>query len=216
MERHFGEGTVIENKDKIARLNLPKSQPDVKIMIWEIYKTKLQPGLVDVTFYQAGTKEGYHGFCVAQIIRQVGGPRVKLYYTTKLNKETIDFCISNNIRIINASLTAISDEEIEAQFKRYYEWGGIVIAAAGNDNGQRVQYPASSPFAIAVSATNTEDCNGPEIDITADSNWWTYLPNGTKHIFGGTSCATPVITGCVAHILGIYPEWDLDKVKEFL
>ena len=216
MERHFGEGTVIENKDKIARLNLPKSQPDVKIMIWETYKTKLQPGLVDVTFYQAGIKEGYHGFCVAQIIRQVGGSRVKLYYTTKLNKETIDFCISNNIRIINASLTAISDEEIEAQFKRYYEWGGIVIAAAGNDNGQRVQYPASSPFAIAVSATNTEDCNGPEIDITADSNWWTYLPNGTKHIFGGTSCATPVITGCVAHILGIYPEWDLDKVKEFL
>ena len=53
MERHFGEGTMIENKDKIARLNLPKSQPDVKIMIWETYKTKLQPGLVDVTFYQA-------------------------------------------------------------------------------------------------------------------------------------------------------------------
>ena len=49
MERHFGEGTMIENKDKIARLNLPKSQPDVKIMIWE-------------TYYGGGGHKGAAGF----------------------------------------------------------------------------------------------------------------------------------------------------------
>ncbi len=206
-----------QNKDKLAKLNLPMGDPNCNIMIWETYKTKLQPGLVDVTFYQAGTKEGYHGFCTAQVIKQVAGDNVKLYYTTNMDEETIDFCISNNIRIINASLhTAVKDSKKEAMFKRYYEWGGILVAAVGNYGDKSVRYPASSIYSIAVSATNTEDCNGPEIDITVDSNWWTYLPNGTKHIFGGTSCATPVITGCVAHILGIYPEWDLDKVKEFL
>ena len=92
------------------------------------------------------------------------------------------------------------------------------MAAVGNYGDKSVRYPASSIYSIAVSATNTEDCNGPEIDVTVDSNWWTYLPNGTKHTFGGTSCANPACCNRVIALHSAKLPWlePKDNIKDFL
>jgi hypothetical protein len=204
------------NKDELRRLNIPTTiAPDCGIMIWEPRNTHAT-NLIQLEKISVNEAYDFHGYCVAQIVKAVAGNKVKLYYTTNFDQNTLDFCKQNNIRIVNASMTTMQTTDKDEILKEFYEWGGILCAAAGNKEGSRVHYPGRSPYTIAVSATNTPDCNGTEIDITADSWWKVYLPSGGLHSFDGTSAATPVITGCIAYILDVYPEWTMDKVKEFL
>lgn len=200
-------------------MNLPDIEVNDKIMVQEIGTPTERKDFVDFHYMNPSTltkKRILHGLYVGEIIKQLT-PDVELHLANYQDEpNTIDYCIKNNIRVISASCYYPRTEEREAELKRYYEWGGVYVACAGNFEGKDVKYPGSSRYTLCVSATNDPDCDGPEIDITADSLWAVYSPNGGLNYFDGTSCATPNDSPCVLIILKKFPSWNLDKVAEFM
>lgn len=186
-------------------------------MVYEKKHPKDIEGVISFTSVYSGKKKyDLHGSYVGQVIKQIAGEGVGLYTTIRLD-EAIEMAIALDIRIISASRNGTKTTRNEELLKKYYDWGGIFIAAAGNDEGDDVDFPASSPYTIAVSATNTRDCDGLEIDVTADAWWDVVRPPGiTFDSFDGTSCSCPVIAGCVALILEKHPEWQTEEVRQFL
>jgi hypothetical protein len=205
-----------KNASKLQALNLPEVGVTGEVLLLETKYIESVPGIVDVEMITPPSSPAIHGRYSAEILQMVGNPS-KIWGCRYRDhgKEAIDFAIAHGIKVISASFTAVKSPEFEANLKRYYEWGGIYISAAGNEPGKKVSFPANLPCTLAVSATNTPDCDGLEIDITAESNWWVVV-NGNWNTYGGTSCATPVIAGCVLRILKKYPDWNLDQVREFL
>lgn len=208
-----------KNKKRLERLNLPNYTSNSKVFIFDKYC----PYSLDVIEIQAAVdkdKFGIHGTWAGQVVKVVAGDTVKFYgsgYTFDFDK-VVDFCIQNDIRVINSSMTCSYSKKKEAALKRFADWGDIWVSSAGNDDDDRtIKFPANSQYTIGVSAINSEDCNGYEIDVTADSYW--YVRNKNKGYFtpfNGTSCSAPVIAGVVRLILDARPEWKLEEVKQFL
>ena len=48
----------------------------------------------------------------------------------------------------------------------------VTGAVMATDRAKPVSYPGRSSYIIGVSATNSPDSDGPEIDVTADLQWW--------------------------------------------
>lgn len=149
-------------------------------------------------------------------------------------KDALWYCIENEIDVINLSLGAESDIEIEIEnlLEQATQNGIACIAAAGN-SGEAVQYPASSPHCLAVSAignikevkpftweaTTVEDklkdgdifspvftCFGSEIDVCAPGvSIISTVPGGMFKSDNGTSMAAPHVTGLAALLLAHHP-----------
>lgn len=207
-----------KNIGRLGRLNLPPTTGSVKVLIFDVDVPYTLDILPEMTIYPNTTKQGMHGTFCGQVVKLVY-PAVELYgcgYEPEIEK-IINYAIDSNIKVISASITFRHTTAKEAALKKYYDWGGIFVAAAGNDGGKSVRYPGRSPYTICVSATDSEDCNGPEIDVTADSNWFVRNKEpGMYHSFNGTSASTPVIAGCVAHIIARYPDWNCEDVRAYL
>ncbi len=189
-----------------------------------------------------------HGTHVAGIINAVnntigvvgGAPQAQVYsvkvfpggYISDL-VEAVEWCIRNNMDIINMSLGAPNPSQVLAQVVRdAYDRGITCIAAAGNDK-TRVAYPAALPTVVAVSAigrfgTFPEDSAhalkvsqivdyrgglfaanftnfGPEIDVCAPGvAILSTTPSGYA-AWDGTSMACPMVSALAALILEAYP-----------
>jgi N-acetylmuramoyl-L-alanine amidase len=207
-----------KNRERLSRLNLPPADRPVKVLIFDVDVPYTLDILPDMKLYDNTTRYAMHGAFCGQVVKLVN-PGIQLYgcgYNSDVI-QIINYAINNGIRVISASITFARTEMKELALKRYYDWGGVFVAAAGNDEDKAVKYPAKSPYTICVSATNSEDCNGPEIDVTADSNWFVRNKEpGYYHTFPGTSASTPVIAGCVAHIIARYPDWNCEDVRAYL
>jgi subtilisin family serine protease len=184
-----------------------------------------------------------HGSHVAGIIAArnnslgvVGvAPMANLYAVKVLNvngigwvsdiAEGIQWCIDNDIQVINMSLTTTSDVQLLHDVVHDAADAGIIIvAAAGNSDGP-VEYPAAYESVIAVSATGLTDENldyfasfsnrGPEIDLAAPgvSIRSTYKGGGYA-IMSGTSMASPHVAGVAALILGINGSADVSNLLQ--
>jgi hypothetical protein len=204
----------VQNKKYLDKLNLPPLKGKQKIFLLEV-DTPYKFDLVPINIIKEAGNNGIHGNSVSQIIKQVYDNAE--FYIGNLLVDAVDFCIKNHIKIINASMGTGRTEVKETALKKYRDWGGIFITATGNSSGSPISYPGNSQYAIGVSATNTPDSDGIEIDITADSRWWVYnAVNNLIYPFDGTSASAPVITGCVAHILDYNPHWKFDDVRKFI
>jgi hypothetical protein len=142
--------------------------------------------------------------------------------------KALDWCIDNNIKIINLSLGSSSVRDInELRYivdKAYKE--GIIIIAA-NHNRNIMTYPASFYNVIGVKCDRKEILNIGEyiynhqrvdgIEITACSKHYliNYLNNsyGTENV---NSYAAPMITGIVSKIVQENPTVSLTNVKKIL
>jgi subtilisin len=146
----------------------------------------------------------------------------------------LDYCIEKNIDIVNLSLGASQPSEaVEQKLEEAFLNGVACVVAAGNSGGA-VQYPASSPKVLAVSAlgrigefpSDSWDaqtllpgliavdgtfspaftCFGPEIGVTAPGvAIISTVPNNGFDPQSGTSMAAPHITGLAALILAHHP-----------
>jgi len=101
-----------------------------------------------------------------------------------------------------------------------YAWenGLVLVGGAGNDNTNRIFYPADHEHVISVAASNSADRRagfsnyGDWIEITAPGEG--ILSTVTNHRYGskdGTSMATPVVAGALAWIKSAWPGYSNAK-----
>jgi thermitase len=124
--------------------------------------------------------------------------------------------------VINLSLGGdIDDPFLEDACKYAFDRGVVVVAAAGNDYGGPVVYPAAyDGYVLAVAASDFNDqaadfsSSGPQVDVAAPGVYilgpapqW-YVGNGyLPYVFAsGTSQAAPHVSGLAALIKSLKPE----------
>jgi len=135
--------------------------------------------------------------------------------------EGIQWCIDNNIRVINMSFGYHpkygANETLHSVIKAAHDKGIIMIAAAGNNGPElnSVNYPARFEEVIAVSATDRYDkfaywsSSGPEVDLAAPGSEIYSTYKGAKYTtMSGTSMAAPHVAGTVALTLAAPVRFD--------
>lgn len=189
---------VAKNKEKLDRMNASDGF-DLPVKKGLIFEKSLphKDDLINITEISLteGDHRGRHALLVGGVAT-AGYPNADLYFCdTKANwSEVVGWCMRNNVRVIGMSVATSKTDEREEALKIFSEWGGIVIASSGNWEGRSTAYPASSPYTIAVSATNTEDSNDEDLDVTTESFWFAkrYRYDSFTSL-GGTSGTQPVI-----------------------
>lgn len=193
-----------------------------------------------------------HGTHVAGIIaatdNEIGvigtAPEADLFAIKVLNRqgkgylsdviEGLDWAVANGIQVVNMSFgSSSSSDAFREAISRAYQAGLVMVAAAGNNNGGAVSYPAAYPEVIAVSATDSNDnlasfsSTGPEVDLAAPgvSIFSTYK-NLSYATLSGTSMAAPHVTGAAVAVLAtpvrssydwnLNGVWDNNEVKAVL
>lgn len=149
--------------------------------------------------------------------------------------EALEYCIEHQIDVVNLSLGGTGPSPaLEQQILRARRAGVACIAAAGNSGGP-VQYPAASPYVLAVAAVGKIDefprdsyhvetihpdvdaqgfftarfsCYGPEVDVCAPGvAVMSSVPPNNFSAWDGTSMAAPHVTGLAALMLAHRPEF---------
>ncbi|MEF8848314.1 MAG: S8 family peptidase, partial [Candidatus Thermoplasmatota archaeon] len=111
----------------------------------------------------------------------------------------------DDAEVISMSLGGGQDSTLKNAVDTAYDNGCLLVAAAGNDYGGSVSYPASYSSVVAVSAINSNDeladfsNYGSEIELTAPgvdiySTYW----DDTYTTMDGTSMACPHVSGTAA------------------
>ena len=100
--------------------------------------------------------------------------------------------------------------------------GLVLVAAAGNDDNNQIQYPAGYDCVIAVAATTFGDIKadfssyGAWVTICAPGDQiYSTIPDGYGNM-SGTSMSSPVTAGLCALIKGLKPEWNYQEVTDWL
>lgn len=148
--------------------------------------------------------------------------------------DALDYCIENEIDLVNMSLGSDQvSEVVEQKLAEVVNAGIACIVAAGNSGGA-VQYPAASPNAFAVAAMGkvseilqrtwdaetlnpsllsldgffspTFSCYGPQVKACAPGvAIISTVPGGAFEPESGTSMAAPHVTGLATLVMAHHP-----------
>jgi len=118
----------------------------------------------------------------------------------------IEWAVKNHMQVANMSLGAPKGSKaLQRAVAAAKKAGLVIMAAAGNDSGGAVSYPAAYPETIAVSASNDQDAfayfssQGPEVNFIAPGQDILSVKLGGGYIVhSGTSMATPHMAGLAA------------------
>ncbi len=121
----------------------------------------------------------------------------------------IVYAVENGANIINMSWGDDNLSFVIRDVTEYaYRKGCVLVGAVGNDDEQKIIYPANFNHVIAVGATNKADKKasfsnyGTGIDILAPGERvFGTVPNNSYSDWSGTSMATPIVSGVIALML---------------
>ena len=138
----------------------------------------------------------------------------------------LEWCLNNNIQIINMSLGACEDSiSVRRAIDVLYDNGILLIAAAGNSGngmgtGDSIDNPARYDNVTAVGATDINDnrasfsSTGPKLEISAPGkDIYSLLPGNKYASLSGTSMASPHVAGVAALVMSAYPEMTNTQVR---
>jgi subtilisin family serine protease len=126
--------------------------------------------------------------------------------------------------IANISLQYYSGTQLLADAIDYaHARGMLLIAAAGNNAGGKVAFPAKFDRCLAVSATGNLDTLAPfsnygdQIDVAAPGHQvYSLLRNTEYKYLSGTSMAAPHVSGLACLIWSINPALSADEVAQII
>ena len=182
----------------------------------------------------SGNSDGFaHGTHVAGIVSAAtnnGTGMASIGYNTKILPVKIGrdsdaalvaagdglyYAMRSGVDIINMSFgTSTNAATLKALVAQINAAGILMVAAAGNDGNQELNYPAAYPEVISVGATNQNDEKasfsnyGNTIDVMAPGvGIYSTLPEGnnTYGNYDGTSMATPLVSGLAALVVSHFP-----------
>ncbi|WP_124727981.1 S8 family peptidase [Staphylospora marina] len=162
-------------------------------------------------------------------------PRAELYAVKAFNRKgsanlsdllsAINWCIENNMQVINMSFGMDKMSESLKQAIQIAHRRGIVMVAATGNLGLKghVDFPARYPETIAVTSVSrngtisTFSNTGKEVDLAAPGD---RIPSAwlgrSKREMSGTSMAVPHVCGTVALLLQIHRNLNPEKVRYIL
>jgi len=186
-----------------------------------------------------------HGTSVASVIaantnnaKGIAGInwRAKIMVLKALNKlgggeyahvaKAIRYAVNNGAELINMSFgTYINNSELEQAVHYAVSQGVVVIAASGNNNQNKILYPAAYSDTIAVGAIDSNDVRasfsnfGDKLDIMAPglnivaAN---YERSDAYSSNSGTSYAAAHITGLISLILSLHPSLSPQEIRTII
>ncbi|WP_020390436.1 S8 family serine peptidase [Kribbella catacumbae] len=142
--------------------------------------------------------------------------------------EGVDWAVAHGTKVINMSLSGPGDNAVlRDAIQRAVAAGVVVVAAAGNEGNDVVQYPAAYPEVIAVGATNAYgvmtyfSSHGDWVDIAAPG--WDILSTGVRSMTPsgyepywyctGTSCSAPIVAAVAALVKNKWPAFTPAQVQ---
>jgi thermitase len=140
----------------------------------------------------------------------------------------IVWAADHGARVINVSYAGTSSSStLDSAVAYAMNHGAIVVASAGNSGCNCPTYPASSPGAIAVAASDQRDgletySNwGPWVQVAAPAGdiTTTLIFNGVPYTYapaGGTSISAPVVAGILRLMLSYDPTATPTQLKNAL
>ncbi|MDQ4679146.1 hypothetical protein, partial [Stenotrophomonas maltophilia group sp. RNC7] len=107
-----------ENKEKIDQLNLPSFKGKIKVMIMEP-DMPYDLGFLDIKEAIKIDSYAMHPSWTAQVIKIIN-PDAELYASTIDFPAVVNYCIENNIKIINASFTCMATKDRQQALEKYH------------------------------------------------------------------------------------------------
>jgi subtilisin family serine protease len=175
-----------------------------------------------------GAGSGHGTFVAGLVLRAAPDARIMplraFHQTGRATSFTIARAIrhaaSNGARIINMSFGLLNaDDLVEEAIEDAEAEGALLVAAAGNDNLDRIHYPAAYEAVLAVTSTGAGDVKAPFanynvlVDVAAPgTSLHSAFPGGWAY-WSGTSFSTALLAGEAALLIARQPSADNAHVK---
>ncbi|HEY0895900.1 MAG TPA: S8 family serine peptidase [Sphingobacteriaceae bacterium] len=138
--------------------------------------------------------------------------------------EGIKYAADHGAAVINCSWGGFGGGAYGQEIVNYaLSKGCLIIAAAGNENSERPEYPAAYPGVISVGNVRSNDVKNPSssygatVDIFAPGSGILSTVNGGRYAaYTGTSMAAPLVSGAAALVKTAFPDLDMQQVGEQL
>lgn len=130
--------------------------------------------------------------------------------------EGIDWAIKNGIQVLNMSFSVADSQTLHDAIIKANQAGIVQVASSGNSSSNSVEYPATYPEVISVSAIDENNqlswfSSTGKVDICAPgSEVYSTYPGSYYATLSGTSMAAAHVTGVVALLFSLPLKSDLN------